>query len=359
MSFPVLDELERLARSLHRPHREVMRAQIVLLSARGLSNAAIAQSVGCSSRTVRKWRGRFADTEVLGLDSLQDRPRSGRPAAVPVATRCEVVKLACQRPEGSKALFRDVWTLGSLQEAVREATGNDLSRSEIQRILHSQHLRPHKMRLWLHSPDPEFQPKVQRICQLYLEPPEGATVLCVDEKSGIQALERRYPTQSPRCGQSGRFEFEYKRHGTRTLLAAFEVRTGQVFGCCGASRTASDLLAFMEAVAERYPTGSVYVIWDNLNIHHGERWEAFNQRHGGRFHFVYTPLHASWVNQVEIWFGVLQRRILRYGSFSSREELEASILGFLRHWNAFEAHPWKWTFRGQDRAKPSALRLAA
>lgn len=357
VSAGVLGSLESLARSLTHPHREVMRAQIVLLCVRGLSNAAIAQRVGCNEQTVRKWRDRFA--EAPSLDALKDRPRSGRPAVVPLATRCEVVKLACQRPEGSKARFREIWTLDSLQEAVREETGFDLSRSEIQRILNAEHLRPHRIRLWLHSPDPEFQSKVERICRLYLEPPEGATVLCVDEKSGIQALERRYPTQSPCRGQPGRFEFEYRRHGTRTLLAAFETRTGHVVGCCRASRTASDLLAFMEIVAEHYPTGPVYVIWDNLNIHHGERWEVFNRQHGERFHFVYTPLHASWVNQIEIWFGLLQRRILRYGSFSSPEKLETSLLGFVDHWNTFEAHPWKWTFRGQSAIKPDAQRLAA
>lgn len=334
-----------------------MRARIVLFCARGLSNAAIARSVGCDERTVRKWRKRFAESP--GLGALEDRPRSGRPAVVPLARRCEVVKLACQRPEGSKAQFREIWTLDSLQEALREQAGFDLSRSEIQRILNAEHLRPHRMRLWLHSPDPEFQPKVERICQLYLEPPAGATVLCVDEKSGIQALQRRYRTQSPRRGQPGRFEFEYRRHGTRTLLAAFETRTGHVVGCCKTSRTAADLLAFMETVAQSYPTGPVYVIWDNLNIHHGQRWEIFNQRHGGRFDFVYTPLHASWVNQVEIWFGLLQRRLLRYGSFSSAQELEASLLGFVDHWNTFEAHPWKWTFRGQGTAKPNTCSLAA
>jgi transposase len=353
----VLGQLESLARSQTASHREVMRAQIVLLGARSLSNAAIARSVGCSEQTVRKWRGRFAGTP--SLDALKDQPRSGRPAEVSVATRCEVVKLACQRPEDSKAPFREVWTLSSLQQALREETGCDLSCSEIRRILQAEPLRPHRMRLWLHSPDPEFQAKVERICHLYLEPPEGATVLCIDEKSGIQALERRFPTQSPRRGEPGRFEFEYRRHGTRTLLAAFETRTGQVFGHCGASRKESDLLAFMEAVAERYPTGPVYVIWDNLNIHHGERWEVFNQRHGGRFHFVYTPLHASWVNQIEIWFGVLQRRILRYGSFRSVEQLETALLGFLAHWNTVEAHPWKWTFRGQGQAQNSTDRLAA
>lgn len=133
------------------------------------------------ARTVRKGSQR----------RISQRSASERtPAIVPVATRCEVVKLACQRPEGSKALFRDIWTSDSLQEALREETGYGLSRSEIQRTLQAELLRPHRIRLWLHSPDPEFQPKVQRICQLYLEPPEGAIVLCVDEKSGIQVLER-------------------------------------------------------------------------------------------------------------------------------------------------------------------------
>ena len=184
-------------------------------------------------------------------------------------------------------------------------------------------------------------------------------MLCIDEKPGIQALERKYPTQGSRPGKSGRFEFEYIRHGTRTLLAAFETQTGQVFGHCGAQRRASDLLAFMEAVAERYATGPVYVIWDNLNIHHGQRWEAFNQRHGRRFHFVYTPLHASWVNQVEIWFGVLQRRVLKHSSFTTLAELDTALLGFLEHWNTREAHPWNWTFRGPSKAQTRSHLLAA
>jgi len=353
----VRDELKALARSQTAPHREVVRAQIVLLLADGLRPSQVARKVGWSERAVRKWRVRFTEAPLLA--SLKDRPRSGRPAVVSVVTRCEVVKLACQRPEDSKAQFRQIWTLGSLQGALREQTGSSLSRSEIQRILQAEQLRPHRMRLWLHSPDPEFRSKVERICQLYLAPPPGATVLCVDEKSGIQALGRRYPTKIPGRGETGRFEFEYRRHGTRTLLAAFDIQTGQVLGHCSPSRTAADLLAFLETVAQRYPTGPIYIVWDNLNIHHGDRWEIFNQRHGRRFHFVYTPLHASWVNQIEIWFGILQRRVLRYGSFSSLKELEAALLGFLEHWNAFEARPWKWTFRGQGRPKTAIYRHAA
>ena len=121
----------------------------------------------------------------------------------------------------------------------------------------------------------------------------------MDEKTCIQALERKHLGRRAIPGRAGRREFEYIRHGTRTLIAAFDVKTGQVFGQCRQRRTAEDLRQFMEALAERYPKGEVYVVWDNLNIHHGAAWRRFNERHGGRFHFVYTPLHASWVNQIK------------------------------------------------------------
>lgn len=173
---------------------------------------------------------------------------------------------------------------------------------------------------------------------------------------GDAALERKHPTRWPSAGRCGRREFEYIRHGTRTLIAAYEVQTGHVFAQCRRRRTAEDLLEFMDAVAAHYP-GTVYVIWDNLNIHLGERWETFNRRHDHRFHFVYTPLHASWVNQIEIWFGILARRVLRYGSFRSTRQLESRVMGFIDHWNAHEGHPFTWNFRG--RWQPRTHRLAA
>jgi hypothetical protein len=142
-----------------------------------------------------------------------------------------------------------------------------------------------------------------------------------------------------------RREFEYIRHGTSTLIAAFNVGTGTVFGRCR-RRTAEGLVRFMEEIAVRYPQGDVYVIWDNLNIHHGPRWKAFNERHGGRFHFVHTPKHASWVNQVEIWFSLLARAALKNASFASCRELEAAVRSYIVAWNRV-AHPFRWTFRGE------------
>lgn len=148
----------------------------------------------------------------------------------------------------------------------------------------------------------------------------------------------------------GRLEFEYVRHGTTSLLTAFNMTSGQVSHSMGPTRKADDLMAFMEAVAEEYSDKKhITVIWDNLNIHHdgaSERWKAFNLRHSGKFEFVYTPLHASWMNQVEIFFSILTRRCLKNRSFASVEELEAAIGRFMVRWNTGEGHPFQWCFRG-------------
>lgn len=365
-------ELEKLSRKATAPARSVQRARIILLAAAGLANAEIAREVGCHVDTVRKWRGRFAEAE--GLEALDDRPRSGRPARVTPEIHCELIKLACDRPRDHRE-DRDRWTHEALAAALEEETGVRISRSEVGRILRNEDFRPHQVRPWLHSPDPDFRPKVRRICDLYLDPPPGAHVVCVDEKTSIQALARRYPGRPAAPGRAGRREFEYVRHGTCALLAAFDVRTGQVYGECRDQRRAVDLLEFMDNLARQYPRGPVYIIWDNLNIHcdgKDARWTEFNRRHGGRFHFVHTPLHASWVNQIEIWFSILQRRALRDGDFRSRDDLISAIEGFKKQWNRYEAHPFKWSFRGRfvhssrrrpyaapPRQAPADLRLAA
>lgn len=324
----------------------VQRARIVLLAARGQSHASIARTLNCGEATVRKWTRRFGSRPKV--DSLKDDHRTGRPPSVPMFVRLELIKLACKRPADCKLPFRSVWTIDALRTALARATGFVLSKTEIRRILAVEEIRPHHIRLWLHSPDPEFRPKVRAICNLYVTPPAaGDTVLCIDEKTGMQALEHRYPFKAPARGRPGRREFEYKRHGTRTLFAAFNPHTGHVFGECSVKRKAVDLMRFMESVAKRYPTGNVTIIWDNLNIHHGDAWEAFSRRHRGRFRFVYTPIHASWVNQVEIWFSLLARRVLKHASFATADELVRAVDGFVAHWNRHEAHPFRWTFRGR------------
>jgi transposase len=348
MAPTVRAELESTVRTATAPFRAVQRARIALLAATGASNAAIARRVDCTEDTVRTWRERFAaDPRV---ESLLDLPRSGRPSHVGLATRVELIKLACSPPPARRG--RAHWSHSALQAELYRTTRVRLSESEIGRILRNEELRPHRMKLWLHSPDPEFREKAARVCRLYVSPPAGATVLCVDEKTQIQALRRRFPGRRPGPGTCGRYEFEYRRGGVLALLGAFNVATGDVFAQCREHRGAADLLVFMEALAEKYPTGVVYIVWDNLDIHRDGkdgRWKAFNARHGNRFRFVFTPKHASWLNQIEIWFSILQRRVIRYGDFLDVNDLAKKILAFIRQWNRSEAHPFRWTFRGRFR----------
>lgn len=339
-------KLTVLAHSSRAPFRLVVRARMTLLAADGFSNKDIARSVGVTERTVCKWRKRMAaDPDVK---TLKDAGRSGRPPQVALPTRLHLIKLACRRPQGEKTPFREVWTQQALADALLIDTGVKLSRTEVRRILCNEELRPHRVRQWLHSPDPHFKEKVERICTLYLDPPKDAAVLCIDEKP-MQVLARKHPTKvGPHCVV--RREFEYGRHGTRVLLGAFDISNGFVLGRVVPHRTGEALVAYMDEVAHCYPDREVYVVWDNLNVHldgPDRRWTAFNAAHGKRFHFVYTPLHASWVNQVEIWFSILERRVLKYASFANPQELTNAVSGFIGHWNMNEAHPFRWTFRGR------------
>lgn len=335
-----------MARRHLAPLAVVLRARMILMLANGLGPSSIGRLLGVSDRVVRKWRMRWE--KAPELQSLLDADRPGRPAVIPLEMRCQVVQLACARPEDQRNVRRAVWTQRALARALYARTGVRISRSTVQRILSSKGLRPHRVRYWLHSPDPEFAKKVRRICQLYLKPPPNAVVVCIDEKP-MQALGRRTPDRRAPDG-SVRHEFEYVRRGVCHLLGAFDTRTGRVLGSVVKKRSAGAVHNFLETVARAFPDRRVFVIWDNLNIHHEgneRRWSEFNRHHGGRFHFVYTPLHASWVNQVEVWFSILQRRLLRYGTFDGVADLRAQVLAFIRYWNRFDAHPFHWKFSGK------------
>jgi transposase len=346
--------IQALTRRRHAQHDLVVRAWVIVWLSYGHGPTRVAVLAGCSDRVVRKWRARWE--ACAAIESLLDGPRSGRPPRVSLQTRCEIVSLACERPADNRAVFRDVWTYQAIADALYACSGERVSRSTVRRVLAAGGWRPHRVRYWLHSPDPDFRAKVARICRLYRRPPQDAVVVCIDEKP-MQALARRHPSH---VGHRGivRHEFEYRRRGTCSLLASFDIRTGEVFGRVVRHRDARALLAFMHALARRYEGRRVYVVWDNLNLHYdgrNARWTRFNQQHGRRFRFVYTPLHASWVNQVEVWFSILQRRILRYGSFDSVTALAHDVLGFVRHWNRAEARPFRWTFAGRFVDTPARL----
>ena len=351
-------ELRRRVRAATSTQRDVFRARIILSCEEGGSAEDISERCGANPSTVDRWRRRFL---ALGLAGLCDRPRPGHKPKYGPIIRLEVIALACE-----PVALRDGRTRRTIedlrQEVVRCGIAQDMSWSTVQRILSNGDLRPHKVRGWVHSPDPLFREKVTEITDLYLHPPPGSVVLSIDEKTGMQALERRFPDRPARPGHPARREFEYIRHGTQSLFCSFEVHRGRVIEQCGPTRTGADLRRFMARIAREYPNQIVHVIWDNLNIHYNgreRRWIHFNRRHHHRFVFHYTPKHASWVNQVELFFSILERECLRGGSFQCEGDLKKTVLAFIAYWNRERARPFRWTFSGYPLQSGLPLKAAS
>ena len=333
--------LEVLVRRGTAPQREVVRAKIALMAHDGETNATIAATLGLSLPSVSMWRGRAAKQGVVGLREVQ---RPGRPRQIGDVQRLQLLALACERAEPRG---RATPTLDELCErAAERGVVEHISRSHLQRILQAAEVRPHRVRQWLHSPDPQFREKVNAICKLYRRAPPGSVVLSIDEKTGIQAIERKHADRAPTRARDRRQEFEYIRHGTQAFTAALDVHSGRVLGRCTDRRTQDDLVAFMEDVARAYPKGAVHVVWDNLNTHRAYTvWKDFNARHGERFVFHFTPLHASWVNQIELLFAIYSRRVLRHASHTSIAHLRQRTETFIAQRNV-SPKPFKWTFAG-------------
>jgi transposase len=327
--------------------RDWRRARMVILAADGESISSIARQLGTSRSRVTEWLSRFKTTRLGGLE---DAARSGRPRVITALERHQVVAAACQSP-GAFGVARNTWTRESLAEAVIEAGHvRTISPSTVGEILEEAEIRPHRVKAWCHSKDPDFQKKMRAIVRLYTRRPKGQPVLCVDEKTGMQALSRSRALKPAAPGRLARQEFEYRRNGTRCLFACFNIATGRVLGRCTVHRKREDFLSFMDLVAATYRQKRIHVVLDNLNTHHDTQQGAFitdwNREHGGRFVFHYTPTHGSWLNQVELWFGIMARRVLRHGDFHNPDELVDGVEGFIDTWNAEEAHPFRWTYRG-------------
>jgi hypothetical protein len=272
------------------------------------------------------------------------------------------------------------WSLEDLALRIaQDAHYADMSRSTIQRILAAAELKPHKVRSWMHSDDSQFEALALDICRLYLKAPvlyqRGELVVCTDEKTGIQALERKYPGKPAQPGLPQLWEPEYIRHGTRCLLATFVVPTGHVYGDVTARRTNQDFRAHLRHtvtwLAVRYPqVQKVHWVMDNLNTHwslevcrlfarlngilfepkklkRGPQRRAFLTDLSHRHVIHFTPKHGSWLNQVEMWFSVLARRVIRRGDFLSKADLTRKILAYIAYHNAYKAHPYAWTYAGK------------
>lgn len=324
------DTLESWVRAGTTEQQLVLRAEIILAASTGQGTGAIARQLGTRPATVSKWRVRFAKQ---GLAGLYDAPRSGAPAKYDETTQKRILALLDEPPPAGYAQ----WNGRLLAEAL-----GDVSKDYVWRVLRKLGISLQRRRSWCVSTDPEFTRKAADIVGLYLDPPENAVVLCVDEKPHIQALERtqgwlKLPNGRALTGQL----HGYKRHGTTTLFAALEVATGLVSAGHYQRRRRVDFLDFMNQLLADYDEDQeIHVILDNLNIHKPKR-DQWLARHKN-VHFHYTPTYTAWLNQIEIWFSVLSRAALKGASFTSPEELREAIDRFVQTYNQ-RAAPFQWT----------------
>jgi transposase len=322
-------ELEAITSRRSSPAGVVSRARIVLLTAEGLSGAEIAKRLDVSQEHVSRTRARYCEHGVAGLS---DRPRAGRKDhAITAEQERDVLELVLSPPPAG----RSRWTTRLLGRAL------ELSSLSISRILRTHDIKPHLKRTYKVSRDPNFANKVQDVVGLYLNPPHKAVVLSVDEKTQVQALERTQLPLPLREGRAVRHTHDYRRHGVVDLYAALDVGSGHVTHECKDSHTGADFLAFMKRVAKQHPRVDLHVILDNSSTHSTpdvQAWLAKNTR----IHFHYTPTSASWLNQVEGFFGILTKQSLSLTNFVSKKALRDHIEAYIAKWNTSPT-PFVWT----------------
>jgi len=329
LTHQVRGELQGWSRSRTLPAGIVRRARIVLMAADGLNNKTIAGKVGLSGAMVGMWRKRFLSQ---GLVGLYDEPRPGGPRSIEDEQVAQLIRTTLQ----SKPDETTQWSCRSLAQR----TG--LSKSTVHRVWNAFGIQPHRQKHFKLSTDPYFVEKVRDIVGLYLSPPDNAMVLCVDEKSQIQALDRTQPLLPLGLGYVEGVTHDYVRHGTTTLYAALDIASGQVLTRCTARHRHQEFLQFLRRIEANVPADlDLHLVVDNYATHkHAKvrRWLADRPR----FHVHYTPTYGSWLNQVEIWFNLITQRAIRRGSFRSVKDLVATIDHFVERHNAHST-PFVWT----------------
>ena len=338
MSIDEREALQRIARSQTLPAREVIEARGLLLAADGVATIAVARQLGVSPDRVRRWRRRFAERRVAGVGTV--RPGRGRKATLPAGTAAEIIRVtSTERPPD-----------GSTQWTTRTLAGHlGVGRETVRRVWAEHGLRPWRVETFKLSNDPDFAAKLVDVVGLYVDPPERAVVLCVDEKTQLQALDRTQPSLPMTRGRAQTMTHDYKRHGTTDLFAALNVATGEVTTALRERHTGRDVLAFFRQIDRDVPRDlDIHVVLDNLSAHKAQEvrdWLAKPRQ--ARWHLHFTPTSASWLNLVEGWFALLTNRRLKRGSFSSLQHLVDAITLWATAWNT-NPTPFRWTANPTD-----------
>lgn len=334
--------LEKRTRSRQVRADDARRARVILMLADGETYESIQQELGCSATYITRWKSRFQKN---GLEGLYARHRGRKPTRLTPAVLARIMDVTRRPPDDGSTH----WTTRKLARYLR------LPHMTVHRAWAQARLKPHRIDRYMASNDPDFERKAADVIGLYLNPPQHAVVFCVDEKSQIQALDRLDPVLPLSPGRLERHGFEYYRHGTLTLFAALDVRTGQVIGQPSDRHTSAEFVAFLENIVASQPKGQdIHIVLDNLQTHKTPSVQAFLRQHPEvRFHF--TPTYSSWLNQVEIWFSKIERDVVARGVFKSVDDLARKLIRHIRKYNRM-ARPIKWTFSDATRRiQPDAI----
>jgi len=329
------EELTRWAQSRTLPAGDVFRAKLILALAEGSTWAQVAATLGTSKKTIAVWKKRF---EEAGIDGLEARHKGSRPRAATAAVQARVARRVQQKPpDGSTH-----WSCRKL------AVDLGMSHATVQRILTQAKLQPHRLDRYMASNDPDFERKAADIIGLYINPPQHAAVFCVDEKTAIQALDRLVPVLPLSPGRAERHGFEYYRHGTLSLYAALDVKTGKIEGKTTRRHTSADFIEFLTDIVDRTRWAKeIHIVLDNLSAHKTPAVQEFLQQHP-TVHFHFTPTYSSWLNQVELWFAKIQRDVIDRGVFTSVADLSRKIRKYIQAY-AKSAKPFRWTYTDPKR----------
>ena len=329
-------ELQRMSLSRSLPAGDVFRARLILMLTDGLSYAEVQKSLNTTAPTISKWRKRFLEQRIDGL--MQERHPGQRPTVITPQLQAKVLAATRRKPSDGSTH----WSCRKLAKEL--GIGKDV----VHRIWRTAGLRPHRLERYMASKDPDFESKAADIIALYLNPPQHAAVFCVDEKSAIQALDRLDPILPMSPGRAERHGFEYYRHGTLSLYAALDVKTGKVHGKTAARHTSDEFVAFLQQVASQCQRKQeIHIIVDNLSAHKTAKVEEFLQRYPKvKLHF--TPTYSSWLNQVEIWFARIEREVIARGVFTSVKDLARKLMRYIHAYSA-AAKPFSWKYSNVHR----------